>query len=91
MRPMSLFLCGIVVSTLAAPAAAQQRPQGWNWKPDQPATLEAWQQAETRNHDFTPPAPRGDLRGDIASNVRAPRPEPPRGDTPRRRPPPTHP
>ncbi|CAB3770606.1 hypothetical protein [Paraburkholderia humisilvae] len=92
MRPMSLFLCGIVVSTLAANAAAQQRPQGWNWKPDQPATLQAWQQAETRNHDFTPPAPRGDLRGDIASNVRAPRTEPPsRDDTSRRHPPPTHP
>ncbi|MFC0398922.1 hypothetical protein [Paraburkholderia rhizosphaerae] len=91
MRPMSLLMCGIVVSTLAATAAAQQRPQGWNWKPDQPATLEAWQQAETRNHDFTPPTPRGDLRGDIASNVRAPRSDAPsRDDASRRRPPPTH-
>jgi hypothetical protein len=93
MRPMSLLLCGIVVSTLAATAAAQQRPQpqGWNWKPDQQATPQAWQQAETRNHDFTPPAPRGDLRGDIASNVRAPRPAPPRDDASHGRPPITHP
>jgi hypothetical protein len=95
MRPMSLLVCGIVVSTLAANATAQQRPQqqGWNWKPDQPATLEAWQQAETRNHDFTPPTPRGDLRGDIASNVRAPRPAQPRDDDASRRhqPPPRHP
>jgi hypothetical protein len=91
MRPMSLLLCGIVVSTLAATASAQQRPQGWNWKPEQPATPQAWQQAETRNHDFTPPSPRGDLRGDIASNVRAPRSEPPsRDDQSRRRPQPAH-
>jgi hypothetical protein len=71
MRPMSLLVCGIVVSTLAATAFAQQRPQGWNWRPEQPATLQAWQQTEARNQNFTPPAPRGDLRGDIASNVRA--------------------
>jgi hypothetical protein len=57
---------------------------------DKPATVEAWQQAETRNHEFTPPAPRGDLRGDIASNVRA-RPEAQRGDGARRRPQQTHP
>jgi hypothetical protein len=89
MRPMSLILCGIVVSIFAATALAQQRPQqGWSWKPNQPATLEAWQQAQTRNHDFTPPTPRGDLRGDIASNVRAPRPVQPRDDDASRRHPP---
>jgi hypothetical protein len=84
MKPMSLLLCGIVVSSMAAPAFAQQRPQTWNWRPDHPATVEAWQQSETRARGFTPPAPRGDLRGDIASNVRA-RPEPPREDSTRRR------
>jgi hypothetical protein len=68
---MSLLACGMVVSSLAATASAQQRPQGWNWRPEQPATLQAWQQAEARNQNFTPPTPRGDLRGDIASNVRA--------------------
>ena len=83
MKPMSLLLCGIVVSSIAAPAFAQQKPQGWNWRPDRPATLEAWQQDE-RPREFTPPAPRGDLRGDIASNVHT-RPEPPRDDGPRRR------
>ncbi len=95
MRPMSPLLCGIVVSLLAATSAAQQRPQGWNWRPDQPATVQAWQEAEARadarNHAFTPPAPRGDLRGDIASNVRAPRPEPPRDDGSRPRPGQPHP
>jgi hypothetical protein len=74
---MSLLLCGIVISSMAAPALAQQRQQAWNWRPDRAATVEAWQQSETRNRNFTPPAPRGDLRGDIASNVRA-RPDVPR-------------
>ncbi|AJZ59365.1 hypothetical protein OI25_24 [Paraburkholderia fungorum] len=85
MKPMSLLLCGIVVSSMAAPALAQQRPQGWNWRPDRTATVQAWQQGDARGRDFTPPAPRGDLRGDIASNARM-RPEsPPREDAVRRR------
>ncbi|NMM01046.1 hypothetical protein HHL24_24280 [Paraburkholderia sp. RP-4-7] len=84
MKPMSLLLCGIVVSSMAAPALAQQRPQGWNWRPDHTATAEAWQQSEPRNRDFTPPVPRGDLRGDIASNART-RQEPPREDPTHRR------
>jgi hypothetical protein len=82
MKPMSLLLCGIVVSSIAASAFGQQKPQGWNWRPDRPATVEAWQQ-DGRTRDFTPPAPRGDLRGDIASNVRT-RPEPARDDAARR-------
>ena len=84
MKPMSLLLCGIVISSMAAPALAQERPQAWNWRPDRTASLDAWQQNEARNRDFTPPVPRGDLRGDIASNVRA-RPEAPREDSTRRR------
>lgn len=84
MKPMSLLLCGIVLSSMAATALAQQRPQGWNWRPDRAASMEAWQQSAARSRDFTPPAPRGDLRGDIASNVRT-RPEAPRDDSPRRR------
>ncbi|AXE92822.1 hypothetical protein [Paraburkholderia terricola] len=84
MKPMSLLLCGIVVSSMAAAALAQQRPEGWNWRPDRTASLQAWQQRDARSRDFTPPAPRGDLRGDIASNVRT-RPEPPGEDPARRR------
>ncbi|NPT59523.1 hypothetical protein [Paraburkholderia elongata] len=84
MKPMSLLLCGIVVSSMAAPALAQQRPQGGNGRPDHTATVEAWQQSDARSREFTPPVPRGDLRGDIASNVRT-RPEPPREDPTRRR------
>jgi len=45
--------------------------------------VETLQQGE-HPREFTPPAPRGDLRGDIASNVRA-RPDQPREDAPRRR------
>ena len=84
MKPMSLLLCGIVISSMAAPALAQERDQAWNWRPDRSATLQAWQQSQTRNRDFTPPAPRGDLRGDIASNVRA-RPDAPREEPTRHR------
>jgi hypothetical protein len=84
MKPMSLLLCGIVISSMAAPAFTQERQQAWNWRPDRSATLEAWQQSQTRNRDFTPPAPRGDLRGDIASNVRA-RPDTPREESTRHR------
>jgi hypothetical protein len=84
MKPMSLLLCGIVISSMAAPALAQERPQGGNWRPDRAAALEAWQQGDAHGHEFTPPAPRGDLRGDIASNVRA-RPDAPRADETRHR------
>ncbi|CAD6508583.1 hypothetical protein [Paraburkholderia metrosideri] len=84
MKPMSLLLCGIVISSMAAPALAQERQQAWNWRPDRTASLESWQQSQTQSRDFTPPAPRGDLRGDIASNVRA-RPDAPREDSMRRR------
>ena len=84
MKPMSLLLCGIVISSMAAPALAQQRQQAWNWRPDHSATVEAWQQSQTHNREFTPPAPRGDLRGDIASNVRA-RPGAPPADQQQRR------
>jgi hypothetical protein len=66
---MLLLLVGIVVSSMAAPVFSQRRPQEWDSRPDRPAAGEAWQQGE-RVLDFTPPVPRGDLRGDIASNVR---------------------
>jgi hypothetical protein len=74
MKPMSLLLVGIVVSSMATPVFSQKRPQEQNWRPDRPVTVEVWQQGE-RVRDFTPQAPRGDLRGDIANNVRT-RPEP---------------
>lgn len=84
MKPMSLLLCGIVVSSMTAQAFAQERQQGWNWRPERTASLQTWQQNPGRSRDFTPPTPRGDLRGDIASNVHA-RPDTAREDGQRRR------
>ncbi|WP_114811005.1 hypothetical protein [Paraburkholderia kururiensis] len=69
-----------LVSWLAVAVHAQQRPQGWNWRPERPATIQTWREDGMRGRGFTPPAPRGDLRGDIASNVRE-RPEPPMPNT----------
>ena len=76
MKPVSLLLRGIVVSFIAVAVgiAAQERPQ--NRAPKSRATtIEASQHANGQPREFTPPAPRGDLRGDIASNVRV-HPEP---------------
>ena len=73
MKPMSLLLCGIVVSSIAAIAAAQERPPGWSAKDGR---APAAQRSSTQQREFTPPAPRGDLRGDIASNAHT-RPDPP--------------
>ncbi|CAG4891140.1 hypothetical protein [Paraburkholderia saeva] len=83
MKPVSLLLCGMVVSSLAVPTLAQERPPSWNWHPDRPAGLKASQNGAP-DRGFTPPTPRGDLRGDIASNVRE-RPDPSRGNDQRRR------
>ncbi len=69
MKPVSLLLCGMVVSILAAPVLAQERPQVWNWHPERSASSKTWQN-DMPARGFTPPTPRGDLRGDIASNVR---------------------
>jgi hypothetical protein len=53
MKPMSLLLPGIVVSSMAAPAFSQKRPHELNWRPNRPVTVEAWQQGE-RVRNFTP-------------------------------------
>lgn len=76
MKPVSLLLRGIVVSSIAVAVgiAAQERPQHWAPK-GHATTIEAAQHANQQPKEFTPPAPRGDLRGDIASNARV-RPEP---------------
>jgi hypothetical protein len=43
---MSLLLVGIVVSSMAATVFSQKGPREWNWPPDRPVTVEAWQQGE---------------------------------------------
>ena len=68
MKPVSLLLCGMVVSILAAPVLAQERPQVWNWRPERSASSKTWQN-DMPARGFTPPTPRGDRRGDLASNV----------------------
>ncbi|MCX4164409.1 MULTISPECIES: hypothetical protein [Paraburkholderia] len=74
MKPMSLLLCGIVVSSIVAIAAAQERPSGWGAKDGR--ALAAQRSGGQQQKGFTPPVPRGDLRGDIASNAHT-RPDPP--------------
>ena len=54
----------------AAIAQAQLQPGDLSVKASARAVVPA-QQDVSRARDFSPPAPRGDLRGDIASNVHA--------------------
>ncbi|CAG4919715.1 hypothetical protein [Paraburkholderia gardini] len=83
MKPVSLLLYGMVVSLLAVRTLAQERPQMWNWHPERSASLKTGQN-DTPDRSFTPPTPRGNLRGDIASNARE-RPDVSRDNDQRRR------
>lgn len=85
MKPMSLLGCGIVVSLLGGMAAGQTPapPQPGDISLQASARAAVSSQDGPRVKETTPPAPRGDLRGDIASNVRA-RPETGHDDKPRR-------
>ncbi|MDR5750919.1 hypothetical protein QCE48_08980 [Caballeronia sp. LZ024] len=84
MKPMSRLVCGIVVSILcgAANAQAQLQPEDLSVQASARAAAPA-QQDVARARDFSPPAPRGDLRGDIASNARV-RPDDEHEERPRR-------
>jgi hypothetical protein len=86
MKPMSLLTCGIVVSLLGAAVPMHAESQTGNiaaLRADTQTSLQAWKKEPVRGRDSTETAPRGDLRGDIASNVRA-RPDPDHGAPPRR-------
>ena len=75
MKASTLLAQGVLValtSTLAM-SQAQPPPAASDFHVSTKASL-ATPQNNTRNREATPPAPRGDLRGDIASNVRT-RPE----------------
>jgi hypothetical protein len=52
-------------------------------RPNTQASLQDWRKEQVHGGEMTETAPRGDLRGDIASNARA-RPEPDRGGRPRK-------
>ena len=70
MKPMSLLVaCGIVISlALTAPAHADDRAKPPHRQQDHRNTLRQQSPAPQANRQTVP---RGDLRGDIASNARA--------------------
>ena len=72
MKASTLLAHGAFVAlpSTAALSQAQPPPPASDFHVSTKASMAAPQNAG-RNRDATPPAPRGDLRGDIASNVRA--------------------
>jgi hypothetical protein len=80
MKTMRLLVCGAMVSLTAAAAFGQPPPPRPHWQSEAPERS-LWPNASAH-----PPgaanqsAPRGDLRGDIASNART-RAAPPRQDS----------
>jgi hypothetical protein len=86
MKPMSLLVCGIVLSSLGAAITVHAESSAGNFAlrantVNTQASPRDWRKEPVRGSDMTEIAPRGDLRGDIASNARA-RPEPDRGGRP---------
>jgi hypothetical protein len=82
MKPMSMLLGGILVSSIALMAVAQQNKPHFNAHPGHlpaPAATQPQRNNAQRAQPFQPPVPRGNLRGDIASNARS-LPEPSRND-----------
>ncbi|SAL53907.1 hypothetical protein AWB73_05833 [Caballeronia turbans] len=75
MKASTLLVHGAVVAltSTAAMSQAQPPPPASDFHVGTKASVAASQSA-SRNRDAAPPAPRGDLRGDIASNAR-PRPD----------------
>jgi hypothetical protein len=83
MKAMPRLVCGIVLSLIAAPTLTQQRVPAWNEESAAAVAPSAWHE-DPRPHDFRPPVPRGDLRGDIESIARE-RLDTPHPDAQRRR------
>jgi hypothetical protein len=67
---VSTLLASGAFCALAGAMVAAQPPPAPDLHMNAKASVGAPQDV-ARAHDMTPPAPRGDLRGDIASNVRA--------------------
>jgi hypothetical protein len=78
-------VCGIVLSSLGTAMTVHAESSAGNFalRPNTQASLQDWRKEQVRGAEMTETAPRGDLRGDIASNARA-RPEPDRGGRPRK-------
>lgn len=72
MKASTLLVNGAVVAlaSIAAMSQAEAPPPASDFHVNTKASMAASQNAG-RDRDAAPPAPRGDLRGDIASNVRA--------------------
>lgn len=85
MKPMSLLVCGIVISSLGMiiPVHAESQTGNLALRADTQPGMQAWKREPVRSNHPAEPAPRGDLRGDIASNAHA-RPEQDQGARPRR-------
>lgn len=70
MKSMRLLVCGVMVSLTAAAAFGQSPPPRPHWQASDPAHS-LWPPAgQHARGAAAQPAPRGDLRGDIASNAR---------------------
>jgi hypothetical protein len=69
MKLKVLVACSIVVSLFGGVARGQATPSAWNGAISPQPGMQAWQR-DSRDREFAPPAPRGDLRGDIESNAR---------------------
>ena len=88
MKPLSLLVCGIVLSSLSAAITVHAESSAGNFAlranaANMQASPQDWRKEPVRDSDMTETAPRGDLRGDIASNARA-RPESDHGSRPRK-------
>jgi hypothetical protein len=85
MKPMSLAAWGIVISSLgmAIPVHAESQTGNLTLHAETGAGMQVWKKESARSNQQAGTAPRGDLRGDIASNVHT-RPEPEREAHPRR-------
>ena len=83
MKPMSLLVCGIVLSSLGAAITVHAESSAGNFalRANPKVSPHDWRKEPVRGSEMAETAPRGDLRGDIASNARA-RPEPDRGGRP---------
>ncbi len=66
MKSMSVFLCGIVLSSLSALADVQTSLSPRNGEASVP---QAQSMNKIPDRTFTPPVPRGDLRNDILDNA----------------------
>jgi hypothetical protein len=79
MKLSILLAGGALVALVGAAASGQAQPPQASDLHLSTRTAVSAQQDIARTRDVTPPAPRGDLRGDIASNAR------PRSDNERER------